>query len=308
MNLQQLEYIIAVNEKRNFGKAAESCFVTQPTLSMMIRKLEEELNVKIFDRTQQPVRPTEIGELIIKQAKSILREVNQLKDLILQEKQSLSGSLHIGIIPTIAPYLVPLFLKSFLDKYPDIELSITELMTHKLIDKLVSREIDVGIFVPPAKTPLLVHQTLFYEEFYVYSSHFFEKEYLLPKDIDPEKLWLLQEGHCFRSQTINLCELQELSESRLKYEIGSLETLKNLVDHYNGITLLPELASFTLSAEQASRLKQFQSPPPVREVCLFTHRDFYRKTLLKKLKDEILLFLPERVKNKIQYQTVEIGS
>ncbi len=306
MNLQQLEYILSVNAHRHFGRAAEACHVTQPTLSMMIQKLEDELGVRIFDRSQHPVKPTDIGSMVINQSRNILKEVQNLKDLIINEQETMTGVLQVGIIPTLAPYLLPLFVKAFLEKYTEIHLNIKEIVTDKLIEKLLSREVDIGIFVPVIESASLHSSTLFYEEFYVYSSQFYTKEYILPKDIDPDRLWLLEEGHCFRSQTLNLCELQRMKDGRLKYEAGSLETLKNLVDYYDGITLLPELATFTLSLEQSNDLKRFKSPAPVREVCLFTHKDFLKKRMLKALKEEILLHIPDKVKNKDQFQLVDI--
>lgn len=211
MNLQQLEYIIAIDKYRHFVKAAEACFVTQATLSMMIKKLEEELEVKIFDRSKQPVVPTDIGEKIILQAKITLQHAQKIKELINEEQDKISGELRIGIIPTLAPYLLPLFLPSYLKNYPLVKIQISELTTEEIVQRLERNEIDAGILATPLENKILIEKPLFYEQFVVYASkeeQFRNKKYLLAEDIDVNRLWLLEEGHCLRSQVINLCELK----------------------------------------------------------------------------------------------------
>ncbi len=227
MNLQQLEYIVAVDHHRHFARAAEHCFVTQPTLSMMIQKLEEELNVRIFDRSKQPVVPTEAGAAIIKQAKVVLLEAGRLKETVSAMKNEMSGELHIGIIPTLAPYLLPLFLHPFTTKYPNLRLKITELTTAQIIEALQENKLDAGILATPLHQPSLIEQPLFYEEFLLYSARkdiATNKKYVLAEDIEPRHLWLLEEGHCLRSQVLNICELRrkDWSESNFEYESGSL--------------------------------------------------------------------------------------
>ena len=240
MNIQHLQYVLAVDTHRHFAKAAEKCFVTQPTLSMMIRKLEDELGVKIFDRSKQPVVPTEAGEKVIAQAKMILQEVNRMEVIISELKGEIKGELKLGIIPTVAPYLLPLFLNSFLKKYPRLKIKITELTTRQIIERLRSHHLDAGILATPLNNDSLSEQPLYYEQFVVYASgdeKLMKKKFLLPGDIDPNHLWLLEEGHCLRSQVLNLCELRkkELENSNLEYEAGSIETLKKIVDFNNGI-------------------------------------------------------------------------
>lgn len=292
MNLQQLEYVIAVDAYRHFAKAAEQCHVTQPTLSMMIQKLEDEIGVKIFDRSRQPVIPTHIGEALIAQARVVLREAERFAEIAREEEQSLSGELRVGIIPTLSPYLLPLFLQAFVDTHPNIRLKISERTTGSLIEALHKGMLDAAILVTPLNDNTLREQPLFYEAFVVYSGHEYRKKYLLPEDINPNELWLLEEGHCFRSQIMNLCDLRKKNHLTVEYEAGSLETLKQLVDAQNGITILPELATLYLSAKQSDKVKRFAAPEPVREVSIVTHRHLVKERLVEALKDTILRNLP----------------
>ncbi len=292
MNFQQLEYVLAVDVHRHFAKAAEQCHVTQPTLSMMIQKLEDEIGVKIFDRSRQPVVPTHAGETLIAQARVVLREAARFREIAKEEENSLSGDLRIGIIPTLSPYLLPLFLQSFMDTHPEIRLKITERTTSSLIEFLQKGLLDVAILVTPLQENTLREDPLFYEAFVVYSGYDYRKEFLLPEDIDPNHLWLLEEGHCFRSQIMNICELRQKDRLSVEYEAGSLETLKRLVDAQNGITILPELATGYLTDEQRRKVKRFAHPEPVREVSLVTHRHLVKQRLVEALKNEILLHLP----------------
>lgn len=297
MNLQQLEYVLAVERHRHFAKAAASCHVTQPTLSMMIQKLEDELEVKIFDRSKQPVVPTPIGERVLEQAGKILHEVSRLHDLLRQEKSLLTGHLRVGIIPTLAPYLVHRFIHRFLGKYPDVHLSVSEHVTASIIKRLKKNQLDVGILVSPLHDPAVRETPLFYEPLLVYSSHTYEKHFLLPEDIAPEELLLLEEGHCLRSQIMNLCELRRRADSRLNYQSGSLETLMRLVGTGQGITILPAMAIETLSKEQRLHVFPFKPPVPVREVSLATHRDFLKNDLIAALREEIVEGIPEEFKS-----------
>lgn len=305
MNLQQLEYVLAVERHRHFAKAAASCHVTQPTLSMMIQKLEEELEIKIFDRSKQPVVPTPNGDLVIGQARKILLEVAQLHDILRQQKKSLTGILRVGIIPTLAPYLVHRFINRFLEKYPGVHLLVSEHVTSAILKRLKKNQLDVGILVSPLHDPHVRETPLFYEPLYVYSSHSYEKQYLLPEDIEPDELLLLEEGHCLRSQIMNLCELRR-SDSRFNYQSGSLESLMRLVGTGQGVTILPALAVETLSTEQRQHIFPFSAPVPMREVSLATHRDFLKNDLIAALKAEILEGIPDEFKIKAEMLRLEI--
>lgn len=297
MNTQQLEYIVAVDNCRHFLKAAEKCFVTQATLSMMIKKLEEELGVRIFDRSHQPVIPTETGNKIIAQAKIIIQENNRMKEIVKEEQGQLSGELKIGIIPTLAPYLLPLFIQSFLKKYPSVRLKISELTTSNIIQKLEHRDLDVALLSTPLNLTFLKEETLFYEPFIVYTSSkdtILNKKFVLAKDIDIHRLCLLEEGHCLRLQAINLCELRnkEKDVRQMEFETGSIETLKRIVEENNGITILPLLALQGMSPDQKKNVRFFKKPVPVREIGLVTYRYFVKENLIQKLKEEIVLNIP----------------
>ncbi|MGB8191176.1 MAG: LysR substrate-binding domain-containing protein [Chitinophagaceae bacterium] len=297
MNFAQLEYVVAVDNYRQFFVAAEKCFVTQATLSMMIKKLEEELGVKIFDRTRQPVKPTREGEEVILRARQILAEANSLKTYVKDLRGEISGELRLGVIPTLAPYLLPLFLKSFTTKYPDLRIYIKELVTDEIIMKLKTGELDIGLLATPLSEPSISEHPLFYEEFLAYASKhekLSRKKYLLPKEIFLDSLWLLEEGHCLRTQVFNLCELKhkDTAAKGLHYQAGSIETLINLVDRHDGITIVPYLATLTLKPGQKKNLREFARPKPVREISLVTAKNFSRVKLLEHLKKNIIEFVP----------------
>ncbi|MFT3843749.1 MAG: LysR substrate-binding domain-containing protein [Lacibacter sp.] len=303
MTFTQLEYLVAVDTYRHFATAAAHCFVTQPTLSMQLQKLEDELGIKLFDRSKQPVIPTEAGIEIIAQARRILQEKSVIQELAQNKKGVLTGELRIGIIPTLAPYLLPLFAKSFNKKYPSVKLIVHEMMTEYIIRRLREGRIDAGLLVTPLQENGIKEDVLFYEELLVYVSPknaAYKKQYVLAKDIDPDKLWLLEEGHCFRSQIVNLCELKKASEtgSQFEYEAGSIETLRRMVELNDGITILPELSTLDMSPDQQKLVRRFKKPAPVREVSMVVHRDFMKKRLKQALKDEIILAVPDKFKSK----------
>jgi LysR family hydrogen peroxide-inducible transcriptional activator len=309
MTLTQLDYIIALDTHRHFALAAEKCFVTQPTLSMQIQKLEEELGVKIFDRTKQPVIPTEIGARIVAQARVVVREAQWIKQLINEQQDTLSGELRIGIIPTLAPYLLPSLYKYMHGKYPKLQLVIKECITEDVIHDLKNNRLDCGLVVTPLKDPSIKEDVLFYEELFVYVSKknaLFDKKYVLATEIDPNELWLLEEGHCFRSQVLNLCELRKSSDFRFRYETGNIETLKRMVDKSDGITILPELAVMELNKPQLSQVKRLKQPSPAREVSLVTHRDHIKTRIIKALREEIVQIIPRPMQKLQQKKILEI--
>ena len=309
MTLTQLEYIVALDTHRHFVLASDKCFITQPTLSMQIQKLEEELGVKIFDRTKQPVIPTEIGLSIIAQARIALREANVIRQLISDQKDALAGELRIGIIPTLAPYLLPPLYKIMREKYPHISLIVKETITEEVIHELKSSRLDCGLVVTPLKDSSIKEDILFYEELFVYVSKknsLFDKKYVLPNEIDPNKLWLLEEGHCFRSQVLNLCELRKSSDFHFKYETGNMETLKRMVEKSDGITILPELAVMEFSRSQMKLVKRLKEPSPAREVSLVTHRDHIKTKLIKTLREEIVNIVPRQMQKLQKKKVVDI--
>ncbi len=310
MTLTQLAYIAAVDTHRHFAQAAEVCHVTQPTLSMQIQKLEDDLDVKIFDRTKQPVIPTEIGIAIIAQARVVLREAGMISQLIDDQKGTMSGELRIGIIPTLAPYLLPQLFRHMRAKYPQLNLVIKETITEEIISELKNNRLDCGLVITPLNDSAIKEDALFYEELFVYVSKrnaLYTKKYILAADIDPDQLWLLEEGHCFRSQVLNLCELQKLNDLHFKYETGNIETLKRMVDNSDGITILPELAVKEFSKSQLKLVKRLQAPSPAREVSLVTHRDHIKTRHIKILRTEILSIVPKQMQKLNNKKVVEIG-
>lgn len=304
MNLQQLEYIVAVDTHRHFVRAAEQCFVTQPTLSSMIHKLEDELGVKIFDRSKQPVVPTEAGKAIIAQARVILREASRLDQIVQEEKGEIKGELRLGVIPTLAPYLIPLFLRNFADRYPQVNLIVTENNTETIIRKLKDRVIDAGLLATPLGHPNLRENVLFYERFFAYVSdqEAAHNRYMLIDEIDVNRLWLLEEGHCLRTQVVHLCALREQRDviPNVSYEAGSLETLKRMVERNQGVTILPELAVMDLPEDQMSRIRYFKDPVPTREISLVTYQHFVKEKLLDALRDTIMESIPEELKRPLE--------
>lgn len=296
-SLVQLEYIVAVDTWRHFATAAEKCFVTQPTLSMQIQKVEEGLGIKIFDRSKQPVIPTEAGELLIEKARTLLHLAHDLEEQAKNSRGEISGRLRLGVIPTLAPYLIPLFIRSFIEKYPLVKMSIVEMTTTNMIRQLKNDMLDAALLVTPLQESGLLETPLFYEEFMAFVSSeelAYQKEYVLAEDLDVNKLWLLEEGHCFRAQMMNLCELRRQGEQdkHFDYEAGSIETLKKMVERHHGVTLLPKLATLDLSEKQKLMLRPFKHPAPVREVSLVSHRNFAKRKLLEALKVEIVSHIP----------------
>ena len=284
MTIVQLNYVVAVDKFKNFGLAAQSCDVTQPTLSMQIQKLEDELGVQLFDRGEQPVKTTKIGQILIKQAKVILRETQSFYDLVSEEKNEARGELRIGVIPTIAPYLMPLFLRDFMTKNPELKIVVEELQTSQVLQKLDDAQLDLGILVTPIEREGLKSEPLFYEPFMAYVS---ERSPLAKvtkvdqKDLNSGDLWMLTDGHCFREQSLLICKNRKKfsdQNKHLLFESASLETLKKMIDQESGFTLLPYLA--TRDVVNSKKLKEFIAPVPTREISLI-YNSYFRKNRIK---------------------------
>lgn len=292
MNLQQLEYILALDIFRNHARAANSCNVTQPTLSMMVKKLEEELGVKIFDKGQ-PLKPTRQGEIILARARHILQEVKNLKEFIRNEKESVDGEFRIGVIPTLAPYLLPRFLNEFLERHPGTSFTVMELQTSEIIRLLKAGRLDLAILVTPLDDKEIREIPIFYEPILLYTGEklkYFEQDRINLKSLSFENLLLLEEGHCFRGQVENLCTAkQKKINQQLNYQSGSFETLKAMVDNNYGYTLIPELAVDARS----KYVKRFTAPEPVREISLAVHSSFVKEMLIVKLREAILQAIPD---------------
>ena len=298
MTIQQLEYILAVDQFRHFARAAEYCRVTQPTLSAMIQKLEDELGVKLFDRTVQPVCPTAIGEKIIDQARVILAQTAQVKEIISEEKQSLAGVFHLGVLPTIAPYLLPRFFPQLMEKYPELDIRVTEMKTQNIQQALHAGDIDAAIIASKLEDTFLKEETLFYETFFGYVSckePLFKHDVIRTSDITGERLWLLDEGHCFRDQLVRFCQMETVKVNQMAYHLGSMETFMRMVESGKGITFIPELAVLQLDGTQKELVRPFAIPCPTRQIIMLTNRSFIRNTLLKTITQEITAAVPKEM-------------
>jgi LysR family hydrogen peroxide-inducible transcriptional activator len=303
MTLTQLSYVVAVDRYRHFATAAEKSYGTQPTLSMQIHKLEDELGITIFDRSKSPVVPTEIGEKIIEEAKQMLKQSKHIEDIAHLAEDELKGTFRVGIIPTIAPYLLPLFLRSFTEKFPNVRLIFEEVVTDELMTLLDQDYLDVGIIATPVEQGHIFEEELYYEPFLAYVSQGHElarKERLSVDDLDIANLWLLNEGHCFRDQTVKLCKKQRkdlLESSNIEFESGNLETLKQLVEQDFGMTLLPFLAKNQID-EQCARahLRHFEDPIPRRKIRIIYSREYLKKNIIQAFKQEILEAVPAELK------------
>ncbi len=304
MTVQQLEYIVALDTHRSFVRAAESCFVTQPTLTMQVKKLEDEWSMLLFDRTKKPIEPTPFGERVVLKARQVLREFHQLESIIKEDKETMKGEFRVGVIPTLAPYVMPRFLKLFTERHPEARLIVEEVQTADIIHRLKNDLLDIGILVTPLEEPNIREIPLFLESFFIYASEIHPLHG--QTDVDPEHipmddLWILNEGHCFRSQVLNICrpKAEQIEYQGFVYESGSIETLKELVDQNGGFTLIPEL-----SARQGAKKGQiipFKEPQPVREVSFVVHHGFTKELLLAALRDDFLESLPNAVQKKKSY-------
>jgi LysR family hydrogen peroxide-inducible transcriptional activator len=315
MTLTQLEYILAVNKFRHFGKAAKSCFVTQPTLSMQLQKLEEELGVVIFDRSRSPVLPTTEGKLIIDQARVVIREEKRLLDLVQRSKDELAGEFRLAVIPTLSTYILPLFLQDFVDKFPNLHLVLEETKTEEIIGMLQEDEIDAGLLVTPLNDESLVERVLFYEPFYLFVAPehpLAKRKKIREDDLDLREIWLLNKGNCFRDQVLNICseegEEEEIGGS-IRFESGNLETLKNMVLTSSGYTVLPHLAVNQLSTQKRRLIREFHPPVPTREVSLVYARSVLKERVIDALEASILEKLPRELESidPRDVEVVEIG-
>jgi LysR family hydrogen peroxide-inducible transcriptional activator len=310
ITLTQLEYIVAVDTYRHFGRAAEHCFITQPTLSMQIKKLEEDLEIIIFDRSQQPLIPTDVGKRIIDQSRIVLQEAERVNNIVKDHKNLISGELKIGIIPTLAPYLLPLFIGNYKRKYPNILIKVEELTTEIIIDQLHRDLLDVGVLVTPLKEAKINERPIFYEEMMLYSHSqhpLHNKKNIEVQDIAIPDIWLLSDGHCFRHQVINLCSFKGASNEKLPFhfEAGSLETLMNIIDKEGGITLIPELAAFEMPESRSIHVRKFSDVTPLREVSLVYSRHYAKNKLVDLLWKEIFSSMPKPLLNKERGTIVE---
>lgn len=308
MTITQLRYVLAVAEHQNFTKAAEKTFVTQPTLSMQIQKLEDELDILIFDRSKKPIELTTLGKKIVTQAKNIVNESERMQDVVDQEKGFVGGDFHLGIIPTIMPTLLPMFLKNFTNKYPKVHLKIEELTTEEIITKINDGHLDAAIAATPLDQANIKERALYYEPFvgYIPSSHRLATTTKIDgKDLDLDDMLLLQDGHCFRDGVLNICKASKLhKDDAFQLESGSFETLIKLSNEGLGMTLLPYLHTLDLSEKQQENLRYFNEPSPAREVSVIYSKSELKLHIINALYDVIAGV----VRGAIAFQDVKIIS
>ena len=312
ITLTQLGYLVALERYGNFGQAAKACHVTQPTLSMQIKKLEDDLGVVIFDRSMQPIKPTPIGQKILDQSRVVISQTAVIEELISEAKDEISGELRLAVIPTLSPYLLPLFLSKFQSSYPKMRLIIEESRTSVIIESLKRNKLDVGLLATPLGEESLVEHPLFNEPFYVYAakdSALSKLENIKDEDLKNENLLLLAEGHCLREQTLRVCRQSRLKNPKvgdLQFASGSLETLCRLVENGHGYTVIPDLAR-RWESRRSGTVVAFSEPIPTREVSLVVHHSFVRSRLLEKLIATIKSCLPpEILKTGLEQRTIGI--
>lgn len=301
MTLTQLEYILAVYKEKHFGRAAKSCFVTQPTLSMQIQKLEDELGVILFDRSKTPIQQTSEGQLIIEQAQRIIHEQKKLFSIVEESKAELTGEFTLAVIPTLSPFILPLFIQNFVEKYPKVKIQIVENKTEDIIELLKRDEVDAALLATPLHTNL-VEKILYYEPFYLFTSPnspLAKKKIIKEEDLDLKDLWLLDKGNCFRDQVLNICTKhnQQDTKSPIKFESGNFETLKNMVLQGHGYTILPHMAVGQLSTPHKKFVRGFKNPIPTREIALVHTHDSLKGRIIEALEEEILSVVPDSIRD-----------
>ncbi|WP_026288490.1 hydrogen peroxide-inducible genes activator [Polaribacter irgensii] len=291
MTITQLKYVLSVAEYQNFTVAAEHSFVTQPTLSMQIQKLEDELGVKVFNRSKKPIELTEVGKKIVEQAKVIVDESNRILDIVHQQKGYIGGQFKLGIIPTVMPTLLPMFLQNFTKKYPKVKLIIEELTTEEIVRKLTDGHIDAAIAATPLENEAIKEKPLYYEPFVALipqNHRLFNNKQIKEDDLEVEDILLLEDGHCFKDSILNLCRNHKIDNKKgFSLESGSFDTLIKLSKEGLGMTLLPYLHTLDLNDADKTHLREFQTPPPAREVSLIYHKSQLKMQLIEALKKTI---------------------
>lgn len=308
MTITQLHYVLAVAEHKNFTKAAQKVFVTQPTLSMQIQKLEEELDVQIFDRTKKPIQLTETGQKIVQQARNIVNESDRIKDIVDQQKGFVGGIFKLGVIPTVMPTLLPMFINNFINKYPKVKLKIEELTTESIIERLHEGHLDAAIAATPLEIPGIKENVLYYEPFvgYIPSSHrLHNTEKIEVSELEVDDILLLEDGHCFKDGILNLCKSsRNYDEDHFQLESGSFETLIKLANEGLGMTLLPYLHTLDVKEPEKKNLRMFKDPAPAREVSLIYNRSELKMQIIEALRSTIAGV----VKGAIAFHNVKIIS
>lgn len=298
MNLQQLRYVVAVNRFRNFAKAAESCNVSQPTLSAMLQKLEEELDIQIFERSNKSVTPTTAGEKIIRQAETALLEIDRIGEIVLEGKGQIGGKFALSVGPTIAPYILPKFIKKYRESFPSVELSIQELKVNFMLDALLRGELDAGIAISENAREGILEIPLYTEKFLVYlaESCWRKLPVFKPDNLEHENMWIMKDAQCLRDSAFSFCKSRQ--KGNHIYEAGSITTLVHIVDENGGFTIIPEMHLPFLSDKQRENVRPIEGDYlSQRRVSLYIKEDYIRQRMLNTVTDTLKKFIPERMIN-----------
>jgi LysR family hydrogen peroxide-inducible transcriptional activator len=307
MTIQQLKYIVALDEQRHFARAAEVCMVTQPGLTIQLKNLEEEIGIKIFDRNKVPLTPTLLGIEIINRAKKILREADDIRDFVINQKNTLEGEVKVGVISTLSPYLIPLFIKAMKVATPKMQFTIKEAYTGHLIQGLETGALDIAIMATPTGSPHLIEHPVFKEPFLAYLNEkhpMAEALYYEMQPSDKPELLLLQDEFCYNAQLLDICGIKDQGKikEQFLFDISSIETLKNLVRAELGFAIIPELS--IINEPNSGLFKHFKEPKPVREISLVVSDTFSKKLLLEKMNEAIWSCLPDSLKQNFAYRRI----
>ena len=302
MTLQQLKYIVAIDKFRNFAKAADACEISQPTLSAMLAKLEEELDVRIFERNNKNVKPTVVGEKLLAQAKKVLMEAGRIEEIAAEEKNSLTGKLTLSIGTTIAPYILPQFIKKYTEAYPGVELVIREMKTPNMLAAIQSSDVDAAIAIAGNSQQGLFEIPLYTEKFFVYLSEncWRKLPVFKPENLEHEQMWIMKDAQCLRESAFSFCKAR--SKGKHIYEAGSVETLVRVMDINGGFTIIPELHIPFLTDSQRQNIRSIEGDfLSQRRVSLYIREDYIRERMLNSITDVLLKILPlemfeERIK------------
>ena len=306
MTLNQLKYALMLQKTGNYKMAASNLGISQPALSIQIQQLEDLIDVKLFDRSRNPVEPTVDGKEFLKKAEQIIVQSQNLLSFSNELKKDFSGTLKVGIIPTLAPFLIPQFIGPLQNEYPDFKLDFHEMITERIVKSVKRGELDVGILSTPIDTAGIESIPLFYEKFYMYTSKEEAHYKFNLKNIDHKELWLLDEGNCFRDQVSNFCNINEIrSHKNFIYRTNSIDALIKIVDNKGGLTILPELSTLTLNEEQEERLSEIGIKQKAREIGMIVIPNYDKKRFIHKLREFIASNIPKHMLDKEAYDVID---
>lgn len=306
MTLNQLKYALMLQRVGNYKLAAKKLGISQPALSIQIQQLEEQIGVKLFDRSTNPISPTLDGAEFLKKSEEIIVQSQNLLNFSGELKKDFNGTLKVGIIPTLAPFLIPLFIGPLQEDYPHFKLDFYELITEEIVKSVKRGDLDVGLLSTPVKSSGIECMALFYEKFYLYCSKDNAHHKFNLRDVDHRELWLLDEGNCFRDQVSNFCDIKEIrSHKNFIYRTNSIDALIKIVDNKGGITILPELSTLTLNEEQEERLKEIDERNKAREIGMVVIPNYDKKRFINKLKEYILKNIPGHMLKWEDYEVID---